>query len=185
MLTAATGVTSAYGAKSQSADGSQAMGRDAFLKLLITQLQYQDPLKPMDDTQFISQLAQFSSLEQMQQLNGNMTPFMRSFDLYAANQSAANMIGRTITATDPNPPRDALGHLLDPKLDSSGNPMRDGSGNEVPNDVSGKVQSVRFTAEGPEVVVVVSQKHLDATGKIVTSDVMKEIPVAYISGITE
>lgn len=41
------------------------LGQDAFLKLLVTQLQHQDPSKPIDDTQFIAQLAQFSSLEKL------------------------------------------------------------------------------------------------------------------------
>lgn len=52
--------------------GSDGMDKDAFLKLLVTQLRYQDPLSPMDDRDFIAQMAQFSSLEQMQNLNGQM-----------------------------------------------------------------------------------------------------------------
>ena len=48
-----------------STTGSTAMGKEAFLTLLITQLQHQDPTNPMQDKEFIAQMAQFSSLEQM------------------------------------------------------------------------------------------------------------------------
>jgi len=56
------------------------LGKDEFLKLLVTQLQYQDPLEPMKDTDFIAQMAQFSALEQMQNLNNTFSA-MKGFNL--------------------------------------------------------------------------------------------------------
>jgi flagellar basal-body rod modification protein FlgD len=51
---------------------TDALGRDAFLQLLTTQLSHQDPLQPQGDTEFIAQLAQFSSLEQLTQMRGTL-----------------------------------------------------------------------------------------------------------------
>lgn len=51
--------------------GTSELGKDAFLQLLVCQIQNQDPLNPQDDTQFVSQLATFSQLEQMQNLNAS------------------------------------------------------------------------------------------------------------------
>ncbi|MDE5412962.1 flagellar hook assembly protein FlgD [Alkalihalobacterium chitinilyticum] len=58
--------------------GQGALGKDDFLKILITQLQNQDPTNPMDDREFISQMAQFSSLEQMTNMNRTLEKFITS-----------------------------------------------------------------------------------------------------------
>ena len=52
---------------------SNGLGRETFLKLLVTQLQHQDPTSPQADTEFVAQLATFSSLEQLTQMNQSLT----------------------------------------------------------------------------------------------------------------
>lgn len=71
---------------------SQELGKDDFLKLLITQLAHQDPTSPMDNTQFMAQMAQFSSLEQMTNMNNE---FARLASTLNANQ-AVSVIGKTV-----------------------------------------------------------------------------------------
>jgi flagellar basal-body rod modification protein FlgD len=68
------------------------LDKDDFLKLLITQLTHQDPLNPMEDKEFIAQMAQFSSLEQLTNLNAGLES-MTNF----AMTNAVNYIGRTVT----------------------------------------------------------------------------------------
>ncbi|HWL13268.1 MAG TPA: flagellar hook assembly protein FlgD [Ureibacillus sp.] len=81
---ATTGISNDYYlASTQKANISatgdnSSMGKDAFLKILITQLQNQDPTEPMDDKQFISQMAQFSSLEQMQNMTTSIQDLVTS-----------------------------------------------------------------------------------------------------------
>ena len=74
---------------------SKDLDKDAFLRLLTTQLANQDPLNPIEDREFIAQLAQFSSLEQMQNLNKNMESMgeeiLVSMDNLNLNQIQANI----------------------------------------------------------------------------------------------
>jgi len=67
---AASPAASAAAAMSNPTDG---LGKDAFMNLLVTQLQHQDPLQPQDNSQFLTQLAQFSSLEQLQQIQDQLS----------------------------------------------------------------------------------------------------------------
>lgn len=78
--------------KSSTRKTGSELGKNDFLNLLVTQLRYQDPLEPVDDKEFIAQMAQFSALEQMQNMNSVLT-----------NSEAFNMIGKDVTAkvTDP------------------------------------------------------------------------------------
>jgi flagellar basal-body rod modification protein FlgD len=73
------------------------IGKDEFLKMLIAQLKHQDPLNPMDGTAFTAQLAQFSSLEQLQNINTNLTSFTRQ-QQSLGNTQAVNLIGREVLA---------------------------------------------------------------------------------------
>ncbi len=84
-----------YGA--DTASKNDVLGKDAFLKLLVTQLQNQDPLNPLDDKEFIAQLAQFSSLEQMTNISEGITSLTEK----TAQQdmlSAVSYIGKEVTA---------------------------------------------------------------------------------------
>lgn len=74
------------------------LGGDAFLHLLVTQLRFQDPTKPMEDKEFIAQLAQFSNLEQVQEMNDQL--FMLA-QLFATTQ-AMSLVGRNIEYYDAN-----------------------------------------------------------------------------------
>lgn len=71
---------------------SQELGKDDFLKLLLAQLSNQDPTSPMENTQFIAQMAQFSSLEQMTNMSTEFTKLANMLN----SSEAVNVIGKTV-----------------------------------------------------------------------------------------
>ncbi|WP_155590234.1 flagellar hook assembly protein FlgD [Lysinibacillus cavernae] len=119
--------------------GNSELGKDAFLQLLITQLQHQDPTNPMDDREFISQMAQFSSLEQMQ----NMTKAMES--LLASQQQTQMMSYTTFVG------KEVKWHEITEEKDDKGNP--------VVNEGTGVIESLKFV-DGNVVFILAGGKEI-------------------------
>lgn len=88
-----TGKTETYQNKNTN---KNELGKDAFLQLLVTQLQYQDPLDPVDNTQMVSQLAQFSALEQMQNLSTIASTMSNTQALSLAGKNVILEVGKSL-----------------------------------------------------------------------------------------
>lgn len=93
------------------------LGKDDFLQLFITRLRYQNPLEPVNDEQFIAQMAQFSSLEQMQNMNSTLGQLLKSqkdgqdtllqlllvqgqFNQLSILNQAVSLLGKQVTIKD-------------------------------------------------------------------------------------
>lgn len=105
----------------QAPDSAEtALGKDDFLILLVAQLQYQDPMNPADATEFTSQLAQFSQLEQLSNMNTKLESFAGMAD-QVERQSALGLMGEEVVVkadqfeTDGSP--QTLGYRLDAQAD--------------------------------------------------------------------
>lgn len=79
----------------ETREPSQDMGKDAFMQLLVTQMAYQNPLEPMENTEFIAQLAQFSALEQQQNIAAGIELLALS-QTAATNSQMVNLIGKRV-----------------------------------------------------------------------------------------
>jgi len=88
--------TTSQTAQATSSTAAKSMGKEDFLKLLVAQLKNQDPLNPMESTEFTSQLAQFSSLEQLFNINSELQSQALSI-MTLAHTQAVGLIGKTVT----------------------------------------------------------------------------------------
>lgn len=104
--------------------GNSQLGKDEFLKILMAQLQNQDPTNPMKDNEFIAQMAQFSSLEQMT----NMT---QAFEKFASGQQQTQLIQYNTFVG-----KQVKWHELTDKFDENNNP--------IINEGTGTIGSVKF-----------------------------------------
>ena len=175
--------TSSSTASSTTTDSStSSLGMDSFLQLLVTQLQYQDPLDPMDDKDFVAELATFSSLEQLTEINSGIEG-LTTIGQEQQMLGAVNFIGKTIEATGTavgltkgkatavtfTLPEDASTCLVN-VLDSSGNIVR------TVDTGAAKAGQVEFTWDGKDYdgnVMDDGQYQVAVTATNANSDVMK------------
>ena len=94
---------------------NDALGKDAFLKLMVAQLKYQNPTSPLDHSQFLAQTAQFNMLEKLEEIA------KQSAQLAAdeGSRTAASMLGRKVTYTDADG-KEATGVVSGARLDPAG-----------------------------------------------------------------
>ena len=118
-IAAPTSIFSQEPTKPVDGTNNNAFGQDAFLKLLVSQLRFQDPSEPVDNQQFLGQMAQFTDVEQLVKLN-------KSLDQMAGSTTKVNAVS-------------LLGAEVD--IQPSGQILKEG---EAPSVVSGIVKQIRF-----------------------------------------
>jgi|GEM_PF-877050 len=91
----------AAGKGQREGTGGTELGKDDFLRLLVTQLRYQDPINPVKDQEFIAQLAQFSALEQMYNMASQMERLADAQWILSGLGHAVTLLGRVVVFLDP------------------------------------------------------------------------------------
>lgn len=113
---------SAQNGVSSTNNPSSKLGKDAFLQLLVTQLKNQDPLSPQDNTAFVAQLAQFSSLEATQNLSTSVDSIASQYQSSQALQASA-LVGRSVVvdagSTVVDPTKGLTGSVVIPSSNAS------------------------------------------------------------------
>jgi flagellar basal-body rod modification protein FlgD len=97
-ISSSTGTSSSGMTSALSGTSATSLGKQDFLKLLVAQLSHQDPLKPMENTEFVAQLAQFSNLEQLVSVNSNLE-LLQVSQMAMTNGQLAGLIGKEVEAS--------------------------------------------------------------------------------------
>ncbi|MGN7386812.1 flagellar hook assembly protein FlgD [Sporosarcina sp. SAFN-015] len=162
--------------RDQRKTGPETMGKDAFMKILIAQLQNQDPTNPMKDNEFIAQMAQFSSLEQTMNLASAFEKFAQ-----AQNQSQLIQYNQFVG-------KNVRWHELTDKKDEAGKP--------IVNEGTGVIQSAKFV-DGSVVFTMADGKELTpgnisevlsgsgSTNSLVEASLLIGKTVGYMDGEVE
>lgn len=114
------------------------LGKDDFLNLLVVELMHQNPLEPMDNKDFVSQMAQFSSLEQLKNMSASID-FTAIATAAAMKSSQFSLVGKNVMATIGNP-------MYNPDLEISGE-------NKEFLEISGPVERLKYKSGLPYVTV--------------------------------
>ncbi len=133
----------------------RALDKDAFLKLMVTQMQYQDPLDPQDNSEYVAELAQFSALEQMTNVSdgvGEVAKLVSNLDTSVLVGQLSGMIGQDLQWT----------HTTQSE-DENGNPVPFSEMKE------GKVTGVSISDGSPTVIV----ESGDAVYQVSVSDITR------------
>ncbi len=128
---------------STGGQGTQELDKDAFLQLLVTQLKNQDPLSPTANEEFAAQLAQFSSLEQLESVNDNligMAVLQQGNALISQLTDSSALIGKTVVFSDPATGDSRVGSVTSVKL-QDGIAILNIDGRDVPLDYVSEVTS--------------------------------------------
>lgn len=176
--------------QAKTSGSSQELGKDDFLRLLVSQLENQDPLNPSDPTEFTAQLAQYSSLEQMTNINENIEDLGGAKD-EIGRMSALSLIDRRVTAeTDTlrfeGQPVE-IGFRFDDPAESASVTIRDENGSVVdtqeisdPQDGNNFLQWDGTDSDGgrlPEGEYMIEAVGLDADGDEIQGTTMAETMV--------
>ena len=144
-----------------SKGANSSLDKDAFLQLLVTQMQYQDPLDPQDNSEYIAQLAQFSSLEQMTNVYSSLADVAKlvsNIDTSVLVGQLSAMIGKDIEWTTETVNTDAKGNAI---LDAGGN------ASTTLEHYQGTVTGVSITDGSPTIIADVNGRSMQvAVGDI-------------------